>query len=122
LSPTLLNKQPGQVPAGMFPGESANPRDPFVSPCRRPGPVALAVTQARSGKTLLEDSQPFADRARQAGAGVRADLFPDSTHLPLAVSRSKDAAEAMRGRPGPPEAGPVSTRSTTREREQQCAN
>jgi hypothetical protein len=28
----LLNKQLGQVPARMFPGESANPRDPFVSP------------------------------------------------------------------------------------------
>jgi len=31
--------------------------------------------QAWSDETLLEDSRLFADRARQAGADVRVDLF-----------------------------------------------
>ena len=82
LCPTLLNKQLGQVLAGMFPGESANPRDLFVRPLgRQPGPVALAVTGAWSSETLLQDSQTFADRVRQAGTDVRADLFPGQ-HTP----------------------------------------
>jgi hypothetical protein len=104
----LLNKQLGQVLAGIFPGESANPRDPFINPLvRRPGPVALAVTRAWSGETLLEDSQPFADRARQADADVRAHPSPDSTHIPhgrepLEGRRRGDAAaDLARPKPGP---------------------
>jgi hypothetical protein len=35
----LQNKQLGQVPARMFPGESANPGDPFADQARpKPGP------------------------------------------------------------------------------------
>ena len=53
--------------------------------------------QAWSDETLLKDSQLFADRARQAGAGVRVDLFPGQQHtFQMAVGRPKDADEAMR--------------------------
>jgi monoterpene epsilon-lactone hydrolase len=53
--------------------------------------------QAWSDETLLEDSQLFADRARQAGAAVRVDLVPGQQHtFQMAVGRAKDADEAMR--------------------------
>lgn len=53
--------------------------------------------QAWSDETLLEDSQLFADRARQAGADVRVDLVPGQQHtFQMAVGRAKDADEAMR--------------------------
>jgi len=53
--------------------------------------------QAWSDETLLEDSRLFADRARQAGADVRVDLFPgQQPTFQMAVGRSKDADEAMR--------------------------
>jgi epsilon-lactone hydrolase len=53
--------------------------------------------QAWSDETLPEDSQLFADRARQAGADVRVDLFPgQQPTFQIAVGRSKDADEAMR--------------------------
>jgi epsilon-lactone hydrolase len=38
--------------------------------------------QAWSDETLPEDSRLFADRARQAGADVRVDLFLGQQHLP----------------------------------------
>jgi epsilon-lactone hydrolase len=53
--------------------------------------------QACSDETLLDNSRLFADRARQAGAGVRVELFPRQQRtLQVAVGRSKDADEAMR--------------------------
>ncbi len=53
--------------------------------------------QAWSDETLLKDSQLFADRARQAGADVRVDLFLGQQHtFQMAVGRSKDADEATR--------------------------
>jgi epsilon-lactone hydrolase len=53
--------------------------------------------QAWSDETLLEDSRLFADRARQAAAGVRVDLLPGQQHTFLmAVGRPEDADEAMR--------------------------
>jgi len=53
--------------------------------------------QAWSDETLPEGSQLFADRARQAGADVRVDLFPgQQPTFQIAVGRSKDADEAMR--------------------------
>ena len=53
--------------------------------------------QAWSDETLLEDGRLFADRARQAGADVRVDLFPgQQPTFQMAVGRSKDADEAMR--------------------------
>jgi monoterpene epsilon-lactone hydrolase len=53
--------------------------------------------QAWSDETLLKHSQLFADRARQAGADVRVDLFLGQQHtFQMAVGRSKDADEAMR--------------------------
>ncbi len=53
--------------------------------------------QAWSDETLLEDSRLFADRARQAGADVRVDLFLGQQHtFQMAVGRSKDADQAMR--------------------------
>ena len=53
--------------------------------------------QAWSDETLLKDTQLFADRARQAGADVRVDLFLGQQHtFQMAVGRSKDADEAMR--------------------------
>jgi acetyl esterase/lipase len=81
-----------------FPGESETPRDPFVSPLYAglAGLPSLYI-QAWSDETLFEDSRLFADRARQAGADVRVDLFPGQQHtFQMAVGRSKDADEAMR--------------------------
>jgi epsilon-lactone hydrolase len=53
--------------------------------------------QAWSDETLLKDTQLFADRAWQAGADVRVDLFLGQQHtFQMAVGRSKDADEAMR--------------------------
>jgi acetyl esterase/lipase len=64
---------------------------------RRPGRVASAVHPGLERRDLLKDSQLFADRARQAGADVRVDLFPGQQHtFQMAVGRSKDADEAMR--------------------------
>jgi acetyl esterase/lipase len=114
------------MPTQALSGRIRDPRDPFVSPFYS-GLAGLPplYIQAWSDETLLEDSRLFADRARQGGAGVRADLFPGTAAtFQMAVGHSKDADEAMR-RPalmGPSEAGPVITRSTTRERERQCAN
>ena len=52
---------------------------------------------AWSDETLLQDSRLIADRARQAGAGARVDLFPGQQHtFQMAVGHSKDADEAMR--------------------------
>jgi dihydrofolate reductase len=52
--------------------------------------------QAWSDETLLEDSQLFADRARQAAADVRVDLLPGQQHtFQMAVGRPEDADEAM---------------------------
>jgi monoterpene epsilon-lactone hydrolase len=59
--------------------------------------LPLLYVQAWSDETLLEDSRLFADRAQQAGADVRVDLFPGQQHtFQMAVGRSKDADEAMR--------------------------
>ena len=53
--------------------------------------------QAWSDETLLEDSQLFADRARQAAADVRVDLLPGQQHtFQMAVGRPKGADDAMR--------------------------
>ena len=53
--------------------------------------------QAWSDETLLDNSRLFADRAWQAGADVRIDLFPGQQHtFQMAVGRPKDADEAMR--------------------------
>jgi epsilon-lactone hydrolase len=94
-------------------------------PVRRLAGLPPLYIQAWSDETLLKDSRLFTDRARQAGADVRVDLFLGQQHtFQMAAGRSKDADEAKR-RPalmGPSEAGPVITRSTTRERERQCAN
>jgi hypothetical protein len=82
----------------MFPGESGNPRDPFVSPSYA-GLAGLprCYIQAFSGETGLEDSRLFADRARQAGADVRVDPFLGQQHtFQMAAGGSKDADEAMR--------------------------
>jgi acetyl esterase/lipase len=53
--------------------------------------------QAWSDVTFLEDSRLFADRAQQAGAELRVDLFLGQQHtFQMAVGHSKDADEAMR--------------------------
>ena len=86
------------MPTQELPGESGNPRDPFVSPfyAGLAGLPPLYI-QAWSDETLLKDTQLFADRARQAGADVRVDLFLGQQHtFQMAVGRSKDADEAMR--------------------------
>ena len=114
------------MPTQELSGRIRNPQDPFVSPLYA-GLAGLPplYIQAWSDEPLLDDSRLFADRARQAAADVRVDLFPGQQHtFQIAVGRSKDADEAMRRLAllGPSEAGPVITRSTTRERERQCAN
>ena len=86
------------MPTQELPGESGNPRDPFVSPMYA-GLAGLPplYIQAWSDETLPEDSQLFADRARQAGGHVRIDLFPgQQPTFQMAGGRPKDADEAMR--------------------------
>jgi acetyl esterase/lipase len=86
------------MPTQELPGESGNPRDPFVSPfyAGLAGLPPLYI-QAGSDETLLDNSRLFADRARQAGADVRIDLLPGQQHtFQMAVGRPKDADEAMR--------------------------
>lgn len=86
------------MPTQELPGESGNPRDPFVSPLYAglAGLPPLDI-QAWSDETLLDNSRLFADRARQAGADVRIGLFPGQQHtFQMAVGRPKDAGEAMR--------------------------
>ncbi len=85
------------MPTKNFPGESGNPRDPFVG-LLSAGLAGLPppYIQAWSDETLREDSRLFADRARQAGADVRVDLFLGQQHtFQMTVGRSKDAGEAM---------------------------
>ena len=86
------------MPTQALSGRIRDPRDPFVSPFYS-GLAGLPplYIQAWSDETLLEDSRLFADRARQAGADVRVDLFPGQQHtFQMAVGRSKDADGAMR--------------------------
>ena len=86
------------MPTQELPGESGNPRDPFVTPLHA-GLAGLPPPhiQAWSDETLLDNSRLFADRAQQAGADVRIGLFPGQQHtFQMAVGRSKDADEAMR--------------------------
>ena len=85
------------MPTQELPGESGNPRDPFVSPfyAGLAGLPPLYI-QAGSDETLLDNSRLFADRAWQAGADVRIGLFLRQQHtFQMAVGRPKDADEAM---------------------------
>jgi acetyl esterase/lipase len=53
--------------------------------------------QAWSDETFLQDSRLFAERAQQAGAELRVDLFLGQQHtFQMALGHSKDADEAMR--------------------------
>jgi hypothetical protein len=71
---------------------------------------------------------PVHRRTRRRGLGGgrrhRREITGASHTSQMAAGRAEDADKATR-RPvlmGPSEAGPVTTRSTTRERERQCAN
>ena len=113
---------PTQELSGRIRKPAGSLRQPLV---RLPAGLPPLYIQAWSHETLLEDSRLFADRARQADDTVRVDLFPGQQHtFQMTLGRSKDTDEAGRrlARLGPSEAGPVITRSTTPEREQQCAN
>ena len=114
------------MPTQALSGRIRDPRDPFVSPFYS-GLAGLPplYIQAWSDESLLEDSRLFADRARQGGAGVRADLFPGTAaHLPdgrgpLEGRRRGDAAAGLDG--------PVRSRAGDHEinhsrKRTQCAN
>ena len=86
------------MPTQELSGRIRKPAGSLVSPFYA-GLAALPplYIQAWSDETLIEDSQLFADRARQAAGDVRVDLFPGQQHtFQMAVGRSKDADEAMR--------------------------
>jgi monoterpene epsilon-lactone hydrolase len=86
------------MPTQELSGRIPKPAGSLVSPLYA-GLTGLPplYIQAWSDETLLEDRRLFADRARQAAANVRVDLFPRQQHtFQMAVGRSKDADEAMR--------------------------
>ena len=96
-SDKLLNKEFGKVLAGMFLGESGDPRDPYVSPLYADlaglPPMCIQVSDA---ETLLDDSRRFADRARDAGVEIRLDIFPGQQHtFQMAAGRSPLADDAI---------------------------
>jgi epsilon-lactone hydrolase len=94
----LLNAKLGRVLAGMFLGDSGDPRDPYVNPIygELAGLPALYL-QVSDAETLLDDSRAFAERAREAGVDVRLDVFPGHQHtFQMAAGRSPDADEAIR--------------------------
>jgi monoterpene epsilon-lactone hydrolase len=93
----LLNKEFALTLAGMYLGETGDPRDPLASPVH--GDLAglpPIYLQASRDETLADDSRSFADRAKQAGVDVRLDLFPGQQHtFQMAVGRSAAAADAI---------------------------
>jgi epsilon-lactone hydrolase len=93
----LLNRKFGLQLAGMFLGESGDPRDPLASAIH--GDLAglpPIYIQASSDETLVDDSRAFVERAKQAGVDVRLDLFPGQQHtFQMAVGRSAVADDAI---------------------------
>jgi epsilon-lactone hydrolase len=89
------------MPTQELPGESGNPRDPFVSPfyAGLAGLPPLYI-QAGSDETLLDNSRLFADRARQAGADVRIGLFLRQQHtFQMAWADRRTPTRRCGGRP-----------------------
>jgi epsilon-lactone hydrolase len=94
----LLSREFALRLAGMFLGETGDPRDPLVSPLHADlaGLPPLYV-QASSDEVLADDSRSFAQRAEQAGVEVRLDLFPGQQHtFQMAAGRSPEADDAIR--------------------------
>ena len=94
----LLDREFGLRLAGMFLGDTGDPRDSLVSPLYADlGGLPPLYIQASRDEVLLDDSRSFAERARQAGLEVRLDLFPGQQHtFQMAAGRSPEADEAIR--------------------------
>jgi acetyl esterase/lipase len=93
----LLNKEFGLVLAGMFLGESGDPRDPYVNPlCADLAGLPPMFLQVSDAETLLDDSRSFAEQARGAGVEVRLDVFSGQQHtFQMAAGRSPIADDAI---------------------------
>ena len=84
--------------AGIFLGESGNPRDPLANPLYADlsglGPIYI---QVGGDEVLLDDARRLAKHARRASVDVRLDVFPDMQHtFQMAAGRAPEADEAIR--------------------------
>jgi epsilon-lactone hydrolase len=94
----LLNKKFGDQLAAILLGESGDRRDPYVSALNGElaglPPLYIQVSEI---ETLLDDSRMFTQRAREAGAEVKLDVFPGQQHtFQMAAGRSPKADDAIR--------------------------
>ena len=93
----LLSKEFGLTLAGMFLGETGDPRDPLASAVH--GELAglpPIYIQASSDEVLADDSRSFAARAEEASVDVRLDLVPGQQHtFQMAVGRCAVADDAI---------------------------
>jgi epsilon-lactone hydrolase len=85
--------------AGYLAG--ADPRDPLAAPLHADlRGLPPAYLQAGAEESLLDDSRQLADRLRDAGVGVRLDVFADQVHtFQMGAGRTRVANEAI-GRAG----------------------
>ena len=93
----LLNRAWVKSLAGMFLGESGNPRDPYANPLyadlKGLPPVYM---QAGGDEVLLDDSQRLAECAREAGVDVKLDIFPGMQHtFQMAAGRAPESDDAI---------------------------
>lgn len=84
--------------AGMFLGETGDPRDPLANPLYADlsglGPIYI---QVGGDETLLDDARRLDEHARKAGVEVRLDVFPDMLHtFQMAAGRAPEADDAIR--------------------------
>lgn len=93
----LLNRAWVKSLAGMFLGESGNPRDPYANPLyadlKGLPPVYM---QVGGDEVLLDDSQRLAEYAREAGVDVKLDVFPGMQHtFQMAAGRAPESDDAI---------------------------
>jgi epsilon-lactone hydrolase len=93
----LLNREWVKSLAGMFLGESGNPKDPYANPLyadlKGLPPVYM---QVGGDEVLLDDSQRLAEHARTAGVEVKLEIFPGMQHtFQMAAGRAPESDDSI---------------------------
>jgi monoterpene epsilon-lactone hydrolase len=76
---------------------SGDPRDPQLSPLFADlRGLPPTYVQVGGDETLLDESRRFVERAKQVGADVRIDVFPEMLHtFQMAAGRARESDEAL---------------------------